>query len=289
MHLRTAESRGQLIADGKFLLLTFLNGRVERCGPFSFATETKKAGLRQRLGLTLRGKKNPVRTQEPRPKDDREPIKLQKKKLNAEEEKFVKTLEKDNKQLVVRKRNIVTVPGHFVDSSSPMGNLQTVGATTQQIIPPSRGAAEHGGEFETRPTTRWCRSCGQELSMGARFCTECGQPTAVAEPSQPYTSPQSRQISKSCFRCGRTVLATAAYCDACGMPVNLVTALINTAVGKMKEPLAIIRNELGEALRQTNNSSRQIRCPRCGGQLYATPNPAYTFCYRCYQYFSAGF
>ena len=59
-----------------------------------------------------------------------------------------------------------------------------------------------------------CEKCGDEVSMSAGFCSNCG--TAVPKPDQPAHNPDV----SVCSRCGNDVLNTMNFCTQCGNPMN---------------------------------------------------------------------
>jgi len=64
---------------------------------------------------------------------------------------------------------------------------------------------------------RPCRGCGQSVEDTARFCAQCGTPTAnhALMAAAPGTSP-GRDVF--CRACGRAINSMARTCPGCGAP-----------------------------------------------------------------------
>ena len=62
------------------------------------------------------------------------------------------------------------------------------------------------GNLQTAPGVR-CAKCGKTMPAGAKFCSECGAPTAPAAPA-----------AAKCAKCGATLVPGAKFCPECGAP-----------------------------------------------------------------------
>jgi membrane protease subunit (stomatin/prohibitin family) len=75
------------------------------------------------------------------------------------------------------------------------GVAGTVAQTTQQAIQSSK-----------QPTTLHCTQCGKSLLANAKFCDDCGTPTAKS--------------SSSCKKCGHVIEGSIKFCSECGTKVG---------------------------------------------------------------------
>jgi membrane protease subunit (stomatin/prohibitin family) len=75
------------------------------------------------------------------------------------------------------------------------GVAGTVAQTTQQAIQSSK-----------QPTTLHCTQCGKSLLANAKFCDDCGTPTAKS--------------SSSCKKCGHVIEGSIKFCPECGTKVG---------------------------------------------------------------------
>jgi hypothetical protein len=60
-----------------------------------------------------------------------------------------------------------------------------------------------------------CRWCGSDIRQGAKFCSECGRPTALA-----------------CPNCSKLVSATDEFCAECGTPLAGAVDPFTTTAGR---------------------------------------------------------
>lgn len=98
-----------------------------------------------------------------------------------------------------------------------------------------------------------CTHCGADLSRGASFCGECGQP--VPEPAEAQPSGDSAELQTTiCANCGAALVPVASFCSDCGQPVDAPA-----------EPLAATCAACGAAL-----ISGASFCGDCGQPIPAT-------------------
>ena len=68
---------------------------------------------------------------------------------------------------------------------------------------PTLRSPREGASPEEGAAIRWCRHCGREINLSARFCDSCGRAVAVMLCS-----------------CGRELGRFDRFCDGCGRPVG---------------------------------------------------------------------
>lgn len=70
------------------------------------------------------------------------------------------------------------------------------------------------------PTLRHCTACDTAIPSGARFCVECGAPTAH-ETAPPHAAPAPfAAAGQRCTTCATTNPTSAVYCVNCGTGLN---------------------------------------------------------------------
>jgi len=87
---------------------------------------------------------------------------------------------------------------------------QQAQVAAQQIADKMRNADLVGNIDVTAPMQAGCPHCHARLAPGAKFCAECGKPTAVAAAAKPAF----------CTGCGGKLAAGAKFCGECGQPTG---------------------------------------------------------------------
>lgn len=97
---------------------------------------------------------------------------------------------------------------------------------------------------------KYCRSCGARVTVGAKFCTNCG--ANIGPPQDP--------LVRYCRNCGRQINAGTGLCPTCGRGQTMMPAPVpqKSLSPRQQEQLAT-RQRIAE-----NRAQGVACCPRCG-------------------------
>ena len=110
-----------------------------------------------------------------------------------------------------------------------------------------------------------CEKCGAEVSIGAAFCSSCGNPMPVR------TGQNDSENSVRCESCGAVVPKNVRFCISCGKPIAQITPAAPDAPRETNSPISLTNAPSP----QTEAAER--RCPRCGALVEAD----LSFCSEC--------
>jgi membrane protease subunit (stomatin/prohibitin family) len=81
-----------------------------------------------------------------------------------------------------------------------------------------------------------CPNCQAQITMGSKFCPNCGQPTAPPKPKCPNCQAEVAPGSKFCNNCGQLMQAKpqTTKCPSCGVDVPMGTRFCNECGHKME-------------------------------------------------------
>lgn len=102
-------------------------------------------------------------------------------------------------------------------SAAPSSDLKSVTITEKQT-----------NENVSKPISNdaykvaYCSHCGQQLTYGAKFCSECGAPTQVAYQHIQANERRKEYVGsiRKCPACGEEITSFTAICPACGHELN---------------------------------------------------------------------
>lgn len=102
----------------------------------------------------------------------------------------------------------------------------------EETVVPQYGRTCPNGHGPIPPENNYCQECGaqavevQPLSLGDRFCQQCGQPLSseakfCANCGTPAPEPEPEPEPRFCQECGTRLLPDAVFCSECGTPVEM--------------------------------------------------------------------
>ncbi|MBQ6884360.1 MAG: zinc-ribbon domain-containing protein [Clostridia bacterium] len=75
----------------------------------------------------------------------------------------------------------------------------------------------------------FCRNCGNQISEGTKFCSNCGMAQEISQPETQDTKIVEQEIQpKLCKNCGVELKDGVKFCSECGTAIETKQAVANT-------------------------------------------------------------